>query len=506
MLGVLGLLFCGYLLVPLGSNTATNKWETKSKVRANHVAIVYKIATISYRVFHCTVFLQAVTKIGRPHPTRGTSTSPNAVGDTQFGHASTTTKKKGRPRSTTDTSSLRAEMGRCSERVGLEPVGPNFEKSVEFASKFMSAYQSVVPSTFLPSVKNPCWLSNMSQSAIKQLKQWSLGSNIGSDEQLVSALFQRRSKRNTLRLCLPYFFVAGFPKSATTTLDNILRKHPEIIGPSNKEPHWWTRGPHVNANSTASLLLSVALYLVNFAPLSNTIVPSHLITYDASQSTLWHSPLGIPADYCLLPAVMSRVVPWARFVVLMRDPVERLISHYIWTCKYHNGPDPENWPKEVLRNGGQLLHERALKLVQHYRECEENGSLASCTPIPEDSGSTACGTINHRLGIGLYYHHLVKWLQFYPREQFLFLRMEDFIHNPYQVLEQLTEFLGVETMSQGTVKKWMAERLNTRTAQQDALFHIRPETRALIKDFYAPHNLLLSKLLLDRKFLWKDIH
>ena len=41
--------------------------------------------------------------------------------------------------------------------------------------------------------------------------------------------------------CLPYFYLAGFPKCGTTDLFFEMKKHPNILMSMQKEPHWWTR-------------------------------------------------------------------------------------------------------------------------------------------------------------------------------------------------------------------------------------------------------------------------
>ena len=42
-------------------------------------------------------------------------------------------------------------------------------------------------------------------------------------------------------LCLPYFYLAGFPKCGTTDLYAHITQHHQIIPTKVKEPHWWTR-------------------------------------------------------------------------------------------------------------------------------------------------------------------------------------------------------------------------------------------------------------------------
>ena len=66
-----------------------------------------------------------------------------------------------------------------------------------------------IPKVFNTSFVNPCWYDT------------DMGAN------------------GALR-CLPYFFLAGFPKSGTTDLFYKMGIHPQILA-GCKEPHWWTR-------------------------------------------------------------------------------------------------------------------------------------------------------------------------------------------------------------------------------------------------------------------------
>ena len=39
--------------------------------------------------------------------------------------------------------------------------------------------------------------------------------------------------------CFPAFFLAGMPKCGTSDLFLALSRHPDILGPREKEVHWW---------------------------------------------------------------------------------------------------------------------------------------------------------------------------------------------------------------------------------------------------------------------------
>ncbi len=406
--------------------------------------------------------------------------------------------------------SLRQDLEQCSLDMGLVHADlqeEKFENSVQFALKFIDFYQSVIPKSFLASYKNPCWYSNLSQDAMSVLDHLDNSVELSQNylNELTHLVFKKSYSKNQL-LCLPYFFVAGFPKSATTTLDIGLRKHPQIVGPTSKEPHWWTRGAHSKESSKDRGALSVTQYSLFFMPIANALTTStsvsNLITYDASQSTLWDSPLSRSLDYCILPALMSRLLPNAKFVVMMRNPVERLISHCIWSCKYHNGDDIRQWPSKVLENGPDLLHNQAVNLTKSFEKCAETASTYKCASTKLVIGSGGCGNIGHRLDIGVYHVHIRKWLKFFPKKQFLFLRMEDLISDPFETMQKLTSFLDIDPISKDDTKQWFSEKINERTQEQDSIFRIKPTTIEVLNSFYSPHNEQLAELLGDNSFLW----
>ena len=42
-----------------------------------------------------------------------------------------------------------------------------------------------------------------------------------------------------------------------------------------------------------------------------------------------------------------------------------------------------------------------------------------------------------RIGLSLYYFHIVRWLNILPRDHILFLRTEDFLTDPYTAMKQV---------------------------------------------------------------------
>jgi len=105
--------------------------------------------------------------------------------------------------------------------------------------------------------------------------------------------------------------IPGFPKTGTSSLHDYLNQHPEINMSKKKEPHFfsvdkqWKKGR--------------AYYNELFDKSSN-------IVFRGESST----------TYCIWPEAIRKIsenVKSPKIIILLRDPVQRLISHYKWMYK-----------------------------------------------------------------------------------------------------------------------------------------------------------------------------
>jgi len=142
------------------------------------------------------------------------------------------------------------------------------------------------------------------------------------------------------------FFVIGAAKCGTTTLYARLNAHPEVFLSPLKEPNHYSRADLDPARFSKAFKTNTKLdltdYLAQADPLPDMQVgfvqseadyarlfsgatDAHRVVGECSTSYLW-SPSA--------PEALHAAHPEAKIVVALRDPVERIFSHYLMARKY----------------------------------------------------------------------------------------------------------------------------------------------------------------------------
>jgi hypothetical protein len=197
---------------------------------------------------------------------------------------------------------------------------------------------------------------------------------------------------------LPDFIIGGAPRSGTSWLYALARRHPQIAmaEPTTPEPKFF---------------LVDELWQLG-------------IDYYSGK---WFDPLPAgrvlgekSTNYLESPDVAERIhraLPKVKLVFLLRNPVDRAYSNYLWSCQ--NGLETESF-------------ERALALeVQRERDLPSN--LLYARPHAYFSR-------------GLYAEHLSRFFDRFPREQILVLRHEELATCPERLAARFHCFLGVSEM------------------------------------------------------------
>ncbi|MCW2988308.1 MAG: sulfotransferase protein [Solirubrobacterales bacterium] len=115
-------------------------------------------------------------------------------------------------------------------------------------------------------------------------------------------------------MALPTFFIIGAAKAGTTSLHFYLDQHPEIGMSTIKEPHFFA-GPENGIPFPPERIGDLAEYEAIFDPAFG-------VRGEASPSyTNAPRRRGVPER-------IKQLVPDAKLIYLVRDPIERTLSHY----------------------------------------------------------------------------------------------------------------------------------------------------------------------------------
>ncbi|HYT35127.1 MAG TPA: sulfotransferase domain-containing protein [Ktedonobacteraceae bacterium] len=283
-------------------------------------------------------------------------------------------------------------------------------------------------------------------------------------------LFYRLST-NQLRL-LPDFIIIGTQRGGTTSLYYYLTEHPGIARALMKEVHFFD--DHYSEG--------LSWYRAQF--------PSSLHKYYTEQVRKEHFITGESSPYYLFyphaPGRISQVVPGAKLIVLLRNPIDRAYSHH-WLVTLEG--------KETLAFA-QAIEQETERLAGEHKKIVADERYAS---------------FNHRhfsyLARGIYVDQLQHWMQYYPRAQFLILKSEDFYKDTANILHQTLDFLGVETVQQPGGNNPQREFKHYREPHKTGYTNetkppsMDPGVRAYLQDYFKPHNSRLYEFL-GQDFGW----
>ncbi|XP_026212774.1 carbohydrate sulfotransferase 15-like [Anabas testudineus] len=375
---------------------------------------------------------------------------------------------------------------------------------------------SVIPRRFLPSIKSPCWYEEFPSGLITNPYKRNLFTLHSKGFKSVCEhlktnfylhLHHRDNKQFRLR-CLPYFYIIGQPKCGTTDLFHRLLIHPEVKFNTMKEPHWWTRKRfgYIRFKDGFQDIFPVEDYLDLFDLAAQNIQKGisgnssgehralQLITGEASASTMWDNqawsyvqgereetePPFLTQDF------IHTVHPSAKIIIMLRDPVERLYSDYLYF--------------KMANKSTEDFHQKVIESVQLFQSCLSERSLRSCV-----YNTTLSNTMPVRLNLGIYSVFLLDWLTVFQRDQIIVLRLEDYAANIKATIKKIFDFLSVgpvlDQVETALTKRPMS---NTRRVADRNLGPMLPATRNLLREFHQPFNQKLAGVLDNNAFLWSN--
>ena len=197
---------------------------------------------------------------------------------------------------------------------------------------------------------------------------------------------------------LPNLIVPGAAKAGTTTVYHYLAQHPKIYLPRTKEPNFFSNDVAWEGG--------VDTYIANhFAeaaafPVRAEATPHYLFYEKAARR-------------------IAEVLPRThqRFLVVLRDPVERAYSLY-WNM-VHEGHETLSFEAALEAEPGR----------QGTEAIERIGGIRW-----------------QYFASGLYASQIERWLQFFPTDAFMFVLTEDLRGNRMQVVNRIFSLLGLEPL------------------------------------------------------------
>lgn len=199
---------------------------------------------------------------------------------------------------------------------------------------------------------------------------------------------------------LPDFLIPGAPKCATSSVYDLIALHPEVRRSWRKEPtnfvHYGKSALHARMNHP--------LRLGNF------------LCGDASVEYFFHPEAAASA---------AAVVPNAKIIFVLRDPVARAWSDYRMFVK--SGCEKESFATAVGRA---------------IRWLSDPGTI----PLCDEVSRRAFNPVRY-VRCGQYEENISRWLRHFDRNQMLIVFAEDYFARPVDFAASVYKFLGLPDFS-----------------------------------------------------------
>ena len=201
-----------------------------------------------------------------------------------------------------------------------------------------------------------------------------------------------------------YLIVGGAPRSGTTSLFEYLRAHPEVCASSIKETRFFLDADYPLESAARFDGQNLAMY-GRFFP--NCDAREGRMFVESTPDYLYNSTA----------ARIGKLLPRAKIVFILRDPVDRVVSWYRYARQ-------------------RALLDRSVSL-EEYVTSQVKSPLRSSTPL-------------HMRAIdqNRYEHYLRPFRRTFG-ERIMTLAFEDLLQDPLAVMNKIAEFAGIDASFYG---------------------------------------------------------
>ncbi len=251
---------------------------------------------------------------------------------------------------------------------------------------------------------------------------------------------------------IPNFIIIGAQRCGTTSLFESLMEAQFILKPVRKEIHFFD----------INYMKGYEWYLSQFPYIKD----ENYLTGEATPYYFYHPVVPLRVyDFC---KIMSKEI---KFILLLRNPVDRAISHY----KFN-----------LTRGIESLSFEEAIK-VEPQRIGGEDSKLIN---------NHHYYSFNHQhfsyLSRGIYIEQLKRWLNFFPLEKFLIISSEEFFKEPQKIINLICKFFDREPYELRNIQKFNKSHINLSVSNL---------MRGKLVKYFEPYNKQLFELI-GRSFDW----
>ncbi len=255
-----------------------------------------------------------------------------------------------------------------------------------------------------------------------------------------------RDRLNPLYKSPPNFLITGVQRSATLSLYQYLKAHPQIcLTHSNRETYFF--------NVPENYQRGYGWYLNHFPSQAHK---GDRLTFECSPSYLW------PPE---VPARIHQTLGSIKQIVLLRNPTDRAYSAWQMYQSYDR--------------------------LAHLKDRADHRSFAQA--MAEELGETPL-TTDYPYGYlsrGHYARQLTRFYEYFDPKTILILAFDDFCQNLAQTLKIVTDFLTIAPFSPAQVQKFRSAIYGQATYVQ------QPEDKDVLEKldgYFAAFNQDLSEL------------
>lgn len=270
----------------------------------------------------------------------------------------------------------------------------------------------------------------------------------------------------------PDFLILGVQKSATTALFDVLNSLKGFSGSSLKELHFFDNDcSYKKGNEWYFSFFNSEVGVKKFEA-----TPSYIYMRD-------------------VPGRIYNNLGSMKFVVMLRDPVKRCFSAWNMFRGFNSNKQTADYVYDTFiknTNSGSMEALRDLLYAKEFPSFEQCVNddllrLQQCAFNEEPSFVRR----------GFYYEQVMRFLEFYSLQDFLFLEQEEFGRDVAGSVSRICDFLGLES----DLDSGVAQKISNKGDYEDVAIDVHSEVFLKLYDLYREPNQKLFSLI-DKEYHW----